>query len=40
MYVNENIPFCILVEHNIPCDIEILCIEINLRKQKWILLGI
>ena len=23
-----------------PCDIEILCVEINLSKQKWILLGI
>ena len=26
--------------HSIPDDIEIVCVEINLRKQKWILLGI
>ena len=29
-----------LIGHIIPGDIEILCVEINLRKQKWILLGI
>ena len=34
MYVNENIPSRILVEHTIPGDIEILCVKINLRKQK------
>ena len=40
MYVNENIPSRTLIGHIIPRDIEILCVEINLRKQKWISLGI
>ena len=40
MYVNENIPSRTLHEHSIPDDIEIMCVEINLRKQKWVLLGI
>ena len=40
MYVNENIPSRTLHEPSIPDDIEILCVEINLRKQKWVLLGI
>ena len=40
MYVNENIPSLILKEHTILDDIEIVCGEINLRKQKWILVGI
>ena len=40
MYVNENIPSRTLHEHSIPDDIEILCVEINLRKLKWVLLGI
>ena len=40
MYVNEIIPSRALHEHSIPDHIEILCVEINLRKQKWVLLGI
>ena len=40
MYVNENIPSRTLHEPSIPADIEILCVEINLRKEKWVLLGI
>ena len=40
MYINENIPSRILNAHIIPNDVEIMCVEMNLRKQKWILLGI
>ena len=40
MYVNEDIPSRILKSHVTPNNIEILCIEINLRKQKWVVLGI
>ena len=40
MYVNENIPSRKLNEHILPIDIEIMCVEVNLRKQKWILVGI
>ena len=39
-YVNENIPFYILNVHTSTDDIEIVCVDMNLRKQKWILLGI
>ena len=38
LYVNENIPSRMLKEHSSPVDIEILCVEINLRKQKWIII--
>ena len=34
MYANENIPSRLLEEHVIPNDTEIICVEINLRKQK------
>ena len=40
MYVNESIPSRTLNIHNIPNDMEILCVEINLKKQKWVLIGI
>ena len=40
MYVNEDIPSRILTPHVIRDDIEILCVEINLRKQKWLIMGI
>ena len=40
MYVNENIPSRILRIHESPDDIEILSVEINLKKQKWCILGI
>ena len=40
LYVNENIPTRALLNQNIPNDIETICIEINLRKQKWLLIGI
>ena len=40
MYINENIPSRKLIEHKVPDDVEILCVEINLKKQKWVLIGI
>ena len=40
MYVNENITSRLLKSHDTPEEIEILCVEINLRKQKWVVLGI
>ena len=40
LYVNDNIPSRTLRLHNPPDDIEILSVEINLRKQKWCILGI
>ena len=40
MYINENIPSRLLKEHIIPANIEIICVEINLRKQKWVVVGI
>ena len=39
MYMNENIPSRKLNEH-VPEDIESMCVEINLRKQKWIIIGL
>ena len=40
LYVNENIPSRKLNAHSVPADIEIICVELNLRKQKWIIIGI
>ena len=40
LYVNENIPSKKLNEHILPDDVEILCTEINLKKQKWVIIGI
>ena len=40
MYVNEDIQSRQLKEHILPDDIEILCVEINLKKQKWFVIGI
>ena len=40
MYVNDNIPSRKLNEHSLPADIEIMCVELNLKKQKWIVIGI
>ena len=40
MYVNENIPSRLLNEPVIPNVAKIICVEINLRRQKWIILGI
>ena len=40
VYVNDNIPFLKLNEHSLPADIEIMRVELNLKKQKWIVIGI
>ena len=40
MYVNDNIPSRKLTEYSLPADIEIMCVELNLKKQKWIVIGI
>ena len=40
MYINENIPSRVLKLHKTPEDIEILSVEINLKKQKWCIVGI
>ena len=40
LYVNENIPSRMLNHHYAPDDIEAICVEINLRKQKWVIIGI
>ena len=40
MYVNEDIPSRLLNEHSAPNDLELICIEINLKKQKWLIVGI
>ena len=40
LYVNDNIASRKLNGHSVPTDIEIICVEINLRKQKWIIIGI
>ena len=38
IYINENIPSKELTGFKIPNDIQMLPIEINLRKQKWLML--
>ena len=40
LYVNEDIPSKKLKDHILPDDIEILCVEINFKKQKWIIISI
>ena len=40
MYVNEDIPSRLLNEHSAPNDLELICVEINLKKQKWLIMGI
>ena len=39
VYVREDIPSKVLKKHSFPDDIEGIFIEINLRKQKWLLFG-
>ena len=39
IYVRQDIPSKRLSKHNLPSDIECLCVEINLRKSKWLLCG-
>ena len=40
MYINDSIPSRKLQEHTTPDDIEIVCVEINLKKQEWVIIGI
>jgi len=40
MYVNRNIASRLLKNHVTPIDVEIMCVEINLKKQKWLIIGI
>ena len=40
IYVREDIPSKILIKHVLPTDIEVLFIELNFRKCKWLLHGI
>ena len=40
VYVNENIPSRTLNQLKIPSDIQLIPVELNLRKQKWLLLSI
>ena len=40
VYNNDGIPSRKLQEHTTPDDIEIVCVEINLKKQKWVIIGI
>ena len=40
MYTNQDIPSKTLQRHQVPQDIEIICTELNIRKQKWLIIGI
>ena len=40
VYVNENIPCKLLSKHISPLDIQSLIFELNLRKQKWLIISI
>ena len=40
VYINENIPSRKLTKMKIPSDIQLIPVEINLKKQKWLLLSI
>ena len=40
LYINEDIPSAQKLGHPNPDDSEIMCVEINLRKQKWLIIGI
>ena len=40
LFVNEDIPAHELSNHNLPDDIEVICTEVNLRKQKWLIISI
>ena len=40
LFVNENIQSKKLTAHILPNNVEILCTEINLKKQKWVIIGI
>ena len=36
LYVSEDIPSRLLKKKSIPCDIQLIPIELNFRKQKWL----
>ncbi len=38
VYINDQIPSRLLIGIDIPCDIQVLPIEMNLKKTKWLLL--
>ena len=38
-YVREDIPSKVLEKHKLPQDIEVMFIELNFRKVKWLLFG-
>ena len=40
VYVSKNIPSRPLKSHKLPADIEVLVFELNLRKQKWLVLSV
>ena len=40
LYINENIPSLGKNDNSTPSDIENICVEVNLRKQKWLIIGI
>ena len=40
LFVNEDIPSKLLAGHTLPENVEILCTEINLQKQNWVIIGI
>ena len=39
IYIREDIPSDILLKHNLPSNIEAICVEINLRKNRLLLIG-
>ena len=39
IYVREDIPCDVLTKHNIPVNLEAIFLEINLRKNKLLLVG-
>ena len=39
IYIREDIPSDILIKHKLPSNIEAICVEINLRKNRLLLIG-
>ena len=39
IYVKENIPARVLDTHELPDDIESIFLELNFRRNKWLLMG-
>ena len=38
VYMNDQIPSRLLTGIDVPCDVQVLPIELNLKKTKWLLL--